>query len=109
MTVPDLLRGCGSHNKLIAVGDALMAPYELVHPGFGFRATQEESVQGLACLQMLARHFPRAVWLNPKPKRFWPATTIETIAQVFQMFPLTLEGLGDAVSHLTKGRLRAGH
>ena len=107
--VEELLADCGKHHKLIVVGDALMAPYELFHPGFSFQyggAGEERGTEGIHWLQKLSRHFDRSVWLNPEPRRYWPATTIEAIATVFTMFPLTLEGLGEAVTHLTRGAVR---
>ena len=53
---------------------------------------------------MLDDHFERAAWLNPEPERYWNGNTIEYVRNVFEMFPLTLDGLGQAVNHLTKGR-----
>jgi uncharacterized protein with von Willebrand factor type A (vWA) domain len=56
----------------------------------------------------LAQHFERSAWLNPEAPRIWSGSTIATIARVFSMFPLTVEGLGEAVSHLTRGRTLKG-
>jgi uncharacterized protein with von Willebrand factor type A (vWA) domain len=53
-------------------------------------------------LMRLAEHFPASAWLNPEPRTSWYGT-IQTIKRIFPMFPLTLEGLGEAVGHLTKG------
>ncbi|MBK7864041.1 MAG: VWA domain-containing protein [Archangiaceae bacterium] len=86
--------------KLIMVGDALMAPWELMDRS-GWHAAGEE--EGVVWLMKLAETYPHAVWLNPEPKHAWFQTTIEVIRRVFNMFPLTLEGLGDAVTHLTRG------
>ena len=52
---------------------------------------------------MLSQHYHRSIWLNPEPQRYWNGNTIEYVRQVFDMFPLTLEGLGEGVSHLLKG------
>lgn len=104
LTVAELLASCGKHHKLIMVGDALMAPYELMHGGFSLMyGGSESNVEGLVWLQRLARHFERSAWLNPEPPKYWPGTTIEAIAKVFSMFPLTLDGLGQAVNHLKRG------
>jgi hypothetical protein len=43
------------------------------------------------------------VWLNPDPPIYWRGGTCELIAKVFPMFQLTLDGLGEAVAHLSKG------
>ena len=36
------------------------------------------------------------------------AYTIAAVRNVFDMFPLTLDGLGEAVGHLTKGKMVRG-
>jgi uncharacterized protein with von Willebrand factor type A (vWA) domain len=104
VSVAELLATCGKHHKLIVVGDALMAPYELTHPGFTLQYGGDRPTEGIAWLQMLAQHFERSVWLNPEPPGYWAGTTIEVIARVFPMFPLTLDGLGEAVDCLVRGR-----
>jgi len=106
--VTDLLRTCGKHYKLVMVGDAAMAPYELVSPrGSSFFGPAGKS--GLEVLQELTAHFERAVWLNPEPRRYWQGagSTRHAIGQLFPMFPLTLEGLGEAISHLNAGKRRS--
>jgi uncharacterized protein with von Willebrand factor type A (vWA) domain len=102
VSVPELLAECGPHYKLIVVGDALMAPYELLQRGTAVE--NGELLPGVAWLQRLTGHFERCAWLNPEPSTSWRGTTIEAIAQVFPMFPLTLSGLGEAVAHLTRGK-----
>ncbi|HEY8430277.1 MAG TPA: VWA domain-containing protein [Sandaracinaceae bacterium] len=104
--VRDLLAECGPHYKLIVVGDALMAPYELLAAGGSLWLDEDERVEGIVWLMMLEDHFERSCWLNPEPPRYWSGNTIEYIAKVFPMFPLTLEGLGEAVAHLTKSGAR---
>lgn len=104
--VRDLLAEVGPHYKLIMVGDALMAPYELLAAGGSLDLGDDAGIEGVAWLMTLAKHFDRSVWLNPEPRRFWDGNTIEYVRQVFDMFPLTLEGLGDAVQHLTRGAKR---
>ena len=59
---------------------------------------------GIEWLRRLSDHFDRSAWLNPEPRRFWRHTTVEAIAEQFPMFPLTLQGLDDAVSSLVKAR-----
>jgi uncharacterized protein with von Willebrand factor type A (vWA) domain len=104
--VRDLLADCGPHYKLIVVGDALMAPYELLSAGGALDLGDDNRVEGIVWLMMLEDHFERSCWLNPEPKKYWGGNTIEYIANVFEMFPLTLEGLGESVLHLTKARTR---
>jgi uncharacterized protein with von Willebrand factor type A (vWA) domain len=102
--VRDLLADCGPHYKLIVVGDALMAPYELLSAGGSLDLGDDNAIEGIVWLMMLEDHFERSCWLNPEPRKYWGGNTIEYIARVFEMFPLTLEGLGEAVLHLTKNR-----
>ena len=104
--VRDVLNDCGRHYKLILVGDALMAPYELLQAGGSLDLGEDNGVEGIVWLMMLQSHFDRAVWLNPEPMQYWYGNTIEYVRNVFDMFPLTLEGLGDAVTHLLKGAKR---
>jgi len=100
VNVRDLLAECHSGYKLVMVGDALMAPYELMGAtGIG----DDGRVPGLAWLKMLRDHFHRAVWLNPENWRSFRGTTIDPISQVFPMFDLTLDGLGEAVRELLRG------
>ena len=100
MPVDQLFAETNRGYKLIVVGDALMAPWELMDRS-GWHS--EESQEGVVWLMKLAEMYPQAAWLNPEPPSAWFQTTIEVIGRVFNMFPLTLEGLGDAVNHLTRG------
>lgn len=102
--IDDLLHECGGHYKVIMVGDALMAPYELFSPGGSISMSGTERVEGIVWLMRIQRHFRRSVWLNPEPQRFWGGNTIEQIGKVFDMYPLTLDGLGNAMTHLMKSR-----
>jgi uncharacterized protein with von Willebrand factor type A (vWA) domain len=108
VSVPELVAECGPHWKLVLVGDALMAPYELLmRAGSGGRYTPE-GVEGIVWMMQLAQHFERSAWLNPEPPGSWWSPTIRTLRSVFSMFPLTVEGLGEAVGHLTRGGMRKG-
>ncbi len=106
--VPTLLADCGPHWKLVVVGDALMAPYELMLRSSGTDLFDEQGPEGTVWLMQLAEHFQRHVWLNPEPQSAWWAQTVRTIRKVFPMFTLTLGGLGEAVTHLVRrGAARA--
>jgi uncharacterized protein with von Willebrand factor type A (vWA) domain len=104
VTVRDLLRECGKHYKLVMVGDASMAPYELLgSAGYG----EEARAPGVAWLMALRDHFDRAAWLNPDGIAPYPHPTVDAIKGIFPMFALTLEGLGEAVAELVRGRRSA--
>ncbi|EYF02696.1 vWA domain-containing protein [Chondromyces apiculatus] len=104
VSVRDLLRECGPHYKLVMVGDASMAPYEL-HGSSGWG--DDGRMPGLAWLMMLREHFDRAVWLNPDGVGSVPHPTVDAIRAVFPMFAMTLEGLGEAVGELVRGGRKA--
>jgi len=102
--IDDLVHECGPHYKLIMVGDALMAPYELLSGNGSVYLGEDDKNAGIAWLELLSRHFEKTCWLNPEPVSYWGGNTIEHVRRVFEMFPLTLDGLGEAVAHLTKGK-----
>jgi uncharacterized protein with von Willebrand factor type A (vWA) domain len=101
--VADLLAGSDRDEKLVVVGDALMHPAELLDPGGSMYLYSQQRASGIEWLRRLAAHFRSAAWLNPEPERFWPGTTIEVIASVLPMWPLTLDGLSGSVRYLVRG------
>jgi hypothetical protein len=109
--VADLISGSDRDEKLVMVGDALMHPAELLDPGGSMYLYNSARASGHEWLRRLAAHFRSAAWLNPEPERFWSGTTIEVIASVFAMYPLTLDGMAHAVRYLTRGgeRPRVGN
>ncbi|MEI8080563.1 MAG: VWA domain-containing protein, partial [Actinomycetes bacterium] len=74
--VHDLLRECAGHYKLIMVGDASMAPYELRHVEYR-SADDRTPISGIEWLRILTQHFSHSVWLNPEPITRWGGTTID--------------------------------
>lgn len=89
--------------RLIIVGDASMAPYELMATDGSIYINERSGLASIDRLTFLARTFAHTAWLNPTPLRLWPMTrTIGVIAQIFPMFELTLEGLERAVNHLMR-------
>jgi uncharacterized protein with von Willebrand factor type A (vWA) domain len=87
--------------RWIIVGDASMAPYELMATDGSIHLEERSGKPSIERLQFLAKCFPHAAWLNPVPRRMWDYTrTITIIRQVFPMFELTLDGLEGAVTSL---------
>ncbi len=106
VNIRDVISECHPGYKLVIVGDALMAPYELMGAtGFG----DDGKVPGIAWLRSLREHFHRAVWINPENWKSFRGTTIDPISQIFPMFDLTLDGLGEAVNELVRGSQRSSH
>ena len=87
--------------RLIMIGDASMAPYELMHTNGSIYIEQKENNASMDRLKFLGKTFRHAVWLNPQTEEEWDHTwTVSMIRQIFPMFELTLDGLEKAVQHL---------
>jgi uncharacterized protein with von Willebrand factor type A (vWA) domain len=98
--VDDLAR-FDPETRLIMVGDASMAPYELMSTDGSIHIEERTSKPSLERLRQLTETFPHSVWLNPKGMHEWSWTrTIGHIAKLFPMYELTLDGLEKAVGHL---------
>ncbi|MFO7788670.1 MAG: VWA domain-containing protein [Halospina sp.] len=92
-----------SDYKVIFVGDATMAPYEVSHPGGSIEHWNEEA--GSTWFQRLTDHFSKVVWLNPLPEDYWgQGGSLGMIQKLvgFQMYPMTLEGLESAMRYLSR-------
>jgi uncharacterized protein with von Willebrand factor type A (vWA) domain len=89
--------------RLVIVGDASMAPYELMATDGSIHIEERSLCSSIDRLQGLAKTFRHVAWLNPRPEMEWHyVRTIQTIRLVFPMFELTLDGLEKAVRHLMK-------
>jgi uncharacterized protein len=89
--------------KVVFVGDAAMSPYEITHPGGSVEHFNEES--GAAWMQRIANTYPAAVWLNPTPEQHWTYSQSTKIIRELmndRMYPLTLDGLDEAMRELTR-------
>jgi uncharacterized protein with von Willebrand factor type A (vWA) domain len=87
--------------RFIIVGDASMAPYELMATDGSIHLEERTVKPSYRRLQFIAETFPHSVWLNPKMADEWPYTrTISMIREIFPMFELTLDGLDGAVKHI---------
>ncbi len=101
----DILRKLDERWKVAFVGDAAMHPSELMSSRGNINPRHESDTSGIDWLWRIEKHFNRCVWLNPDPQKAWKATrTTQAIASIFPMFPLTVDGIGDAVSTLVGAR-----
>ena len=101
-TIEELVRR-DPETRLIFVGDATMAPYELTAENGSIYYGARESVSSAERLQLLARTFRHAVWLNPRPEGQWAESwTLGVIGNIFPMYELTLDGLEKAVLQLMR-------
>lgn len=87
--------------RLIIVGDASMAPYELMANDGSIHMTERNGRPSIEQLRFLAQTFTGAVWLNPVSETMWGYThTIQAISKIFPMYELSLDGLEQAVVKL---------
>ena len=89
--------------KVILVGDAQMAPYELMGGYYGDSGREDGPKCGLDWLRLIRERYKSSIWLNPSSRPDWGqywSQTYDTIAQVFPMFPLTVEGLEEGMKKL---------
>jgi len=87
--------------RLIIVGDASMAPYELMAHDGSIHITERSGRPSIEQLRFLSRTFRGAVWLNPVSETMWGYThTILAVSKIFPMYELSLDGLEQAVTRL---------
>ena len=100
--IDDLVR-LDPETRFIIVGDASMAPYELMATDGSIHIEERSMKPSYERLRFIAETFPRSVWLNPKMAEEWPYTrTISMIREIFPMYELTIDGLEKAVTYLMK-------
>ena len=99
----DLLRKYGRDYKIVIVGDATMAPYEITHAGGSVEHWNEEP--GALWIKRFTEIFDKVVWINPTPKETWEYSTSVGIVRELvdgNMFPLTIRGLEESMGYLSK-------
>jgi uncharacterized protein with von Willebrand factor type A (vWA) domain len=100
----DIMQACDAEYKMILIGDAAMAPSELLMIDGIIYWDMSNDEPGIAWLQRLAKRFPYNVWLNPIPEAHWETTygrqTIQMVREIFPMVELTLDGLDKAIKKL---------
>jgi hypothetical protein len=89
--------------KVILVGDAYMAPSELLSPNGAIDYWYRNDRPGIEWLNDIRKRFRKAIWLNPEPEQWWssvPSTRI--IRKTFPMYELTLSGMRAGARALIK-------
>ncbi|TAE72760.1 MAG: VWA domain-containing protein [Bacteroidetes bacterium] len=97
----DILHKYNKDYKVIFVGDASMAPYEITHAGGSVEHTNKEA--GITWLQRIKEQFTYMIWLNPTLPEYWNYTHSIKIINEFtenRMFPLTIDGLTQGMKAL---------
>lgn len=99
----DVLHKYGDDYKVIFVGDASMAPYEIALAGGSVEHWNEEA--GAVWMRRIRQTWKKTLWLNPVAPRYWDYThSIQMVRDLMedQMYPMTLEGLDQAMRWLSK-------
>ncbi len=87
--------------RFIIVGDASMAPYELMATDGSINISEKSGKPSIERLKYIADTFSHSVWLNPVSEDMWGYThSIIAISRIFPMFELSLDGLEKAVGQL---------
>jgi hypothetical protein len=97
----DVLHTYPQDYKVIIVGDASMAPYEIVSVGGSVEYMNRES--GVTWMTRLQESFDKVIWFNPTPKAHWGYTqSIGLVQELVEehMYPLTLDGLDRGIRYL---------
>jgi uncharacterized protein with von Willebrand factor type A (vWA) domain len=103
MSTQDVLNKYSSDYKVIFVGDASMAPYEINSPGGSVEYHNAEP--GNVWMDRMSKTFDKLVWLNPVQEQYWDYTpSILMLRELVEgkMFPLTLGGLEKGMKLLSK-------
>ncbi len=99
----DVINKYSKDYKVIFVGDATMAPYEITHAGGSIEHYNEEP--GAVWIQRLTEVFDHFVWINPTPREYWEHSySIDIMRQLIddEMYPMTVKGLEEAMVSLIK-------
>ncbi len=99
----DLMHKYAHDYKVVFVGDASMSPYEIMQPGGSVEHWNEES--GELWMRRMRETYEKCIWINPVPEDEWEYTqSIAITRQIMEgkMYPLTLRGLEEGMSFLSK-------
>jgi len=99
----ELLNKYGSDYKVVFVGDATMAPYEITHAGGSVEHWNEEP--GTLWMSRFEELYERLVWINPTPQETWEYSSSVSMIQSLvdgNMYPLTIRGLEEGMTALSK-------
>lgn len=99
----DLLHKYSHDYKVIFVGDATMAPYEITHAGGSVEHWNEEA--GAVWIQRIMDHFDKVCWINPTPLDTWEYSNSVALTKRLvddQMYPLTIRGIEEGMNYLSK-------
>jgi uncharacterized protein with von Willebrand factor type A (vWA) domain len=99
----DIMHKFAHDYKVIFVGDATMAPYEITHSGGSVEHWNEEP--GAVWIQRMMDTYEKLIWINPTPEDTWEYSTSVALTRKLvddQMYPLTIRGIEEGMNFLSK-------
>ncbi|MBR1507887.1 MAG: VWA containing CoxE family protein [Eubacterium sp.] len=108
ISLEEVFRLTDKDYKVIIVGDAQMAPEELFDINGNYRGPNDGK-SGYEWNKMLSKKYRKVIWLNPRmhgamTKRYAWMEAEDTLAEIYKMFPLTVDGLKEGIKLLMAPR-----
>lgn len=102
-----VMNNLGSDYKVIIIGDAEMAMWELQHSDY-YYSHLDDTTPPIEWVRRLRAHYPRLVWMTPQeeepqPGGYWGQSYF-VIRREVPMYKLTIEGLQEAFKRLMVAR-----
>lgn len=96
-----------SEYRVIVVGDASMAPYELLSKGGCNDYYHYNKEPGLDWIRKFTGRYEKMIWLNPITPKYWDegygSDTIRIIKKEVPMYHLSVQGLEEGLKYLIRG------
>lgn len=99
----DVLHKYPGDYKVVFVGDATMAPYEITHVGGSVEHWNEEP--GTLWMERFATVYDKLIWINPTPSDAWEySSSVEITRKLVngKMYPLTIGGIEEGMAYLSR-------
>ena len=99
----DVLNKFAADYRIVFVGDATMAPYEITHSGGSVEHWNDEP--GALWIRRFIEHYDKLVWINPTPQETWEYSSSVGMTQKLvdgRMYPLTIRGLEEGMNFLSR-------
>lgn len=99
----EILNKYAADYRVVFVGDATMAPYEITHSGGSVEHWNDEP--GAVWINRFTDSYQKLIWINPTPQETWEYSTSVGMTQQLvegRMFPMTIRGIEESMALLSK-------
>lgn len=99
----DILNKFAADYRIVFVGDATMAPYEITHSGGSVEHWNDEP--GALWIRRFIDRYDKLVWINPTPQETWEYSSSVGMTEKLvdgHMYPLTIRGLEEGMNFLSR-------